>query len=312
MAAIEDRNYPLPLSVLMPVYNAEKYVAAATESILTQTFGDFEFIVIDDGSTDGSPSILKSYAAQDSRLRLIIRPNLGLVKTLNQGLAMARGEFIARMDADDFALKDRIALQVEYLRAQPECAVVGCSTLWVDSDGDPIARNDAVTSHEKITEILLRGRGGLCHPGAMFRRTIAQEVGGYRSEYEYAEDIDFFLRCGEHGRLANLPQCLLEYRQHFTSICANRYHLQRQRAEAAVHDAYLRRAIHPSSMTLYFPPRRGESETHRLWSGLAQRDGFMKTSRKHAMRAVLSSPRSLRSWGRLLWSLSGSVFSVQR
>jgi len=306
MNELKNRNELLPVSVLMPVYNAERYLVDATESILNQTFEEFEFIIIDDGSTDGSLSILHEFAARDSRIRLVSRPNRGLVQTLNEGLALARGSFVARMDADDIAFADRIALQLGYLKSHAECVVVGCSILWIDPEGEPIRMMDAATTHEHITEILLRGRGGICHPGAMFRRATALEIGRYRAAYEYAEDIDFFLRCGERGRLANLSQCLLKYRQHFTSICASRHHLQRERAEAAVREACVRRCISPSNLALYYPPVRGKSETHRLWSGLAQTDGFSKASRKHALRAVLSSPLTIRAWGRLVRSFGSS------
>src|SRR4051812_4814918 len=100
---------PPPISVLMPVYNAERYVAEAIESILAQSPGDFEFIIIDDGSKDGSLAILERYAARDPRIRLVSRPNTGIVKALNQGLEMASGELVARMDADDIALPGRLA-----------------------------------------------------------------------------------------------------------------------------------------------------------------------------------------------------------
>lgn len=309
MNDLRRKKYSLPVSVLMPVYNAQEYLVEATESILNQTFYDFEFIIIDDGSTDESLPILQRFAERDSRIRLISRPNRGLVETLNQGIALAQGEFVVRMDADDIAMADRIGLQVEYLNGHPECVAVGCSILWIDPDGAPIRRIGAAAAHDEITEILMRGRGGVCHPGAAFRRATALEVGGYNDVFEYAEDVDFFLRCGEYGLLANLSQCLLKYRQHFQSISASRHHLQQKRAGEAVRAACARRGINANDISLYCPRSRGKSETHRFWSALAQADGFQSTSRKHALRGAVSAPFSLRSWGRLVRSLSGPVFS---
>src|ERR1700726_1508117 len=120
---------PPTISVLMPVYNAERYVAEAVESILSQTFADFEFIIIDDGSKDRSLAILEEYAARDPRIRLVSRPNTGIVKALNQGLALASGELVARMDADDIAMPERLAKQRDYLADHPECVMVGSRVL---------------------------------------------------------------------------------------------------------------------------------------------------------------------------------------
>src|SRR4051812_12237605 len=115
------------VSILMPVYNARPYIAAAVESILSQTFTDWECIIIDDGSTDGSLEILQSFAQRDKRIVLISRPNRGLVATLNEGLEHVHGEYVMRMDADDLSRPERMEQQVAYLRAHPEIVAVGCA-----------------------------------------------------------------------------------------------------------------------------------------------------------------------------------------
>jgi glycosyltransferase involved in cell wall biosynthesis len=125
------------ISVCMPVYNAERYVSEAIESVLSQTFKDFEFLILDDGSTDGSLAILKGHAERDPRIRLTSRPNKGLAPTLNELMDQARGEFVARMDADDVSLPERLERQADYLRKHPDCVIVGCHALVMDSDGDP-------------------------------------------------------------------------------------------------------------------------------------------------------------------------------
>ena len=163
-------NEPL-VSVLMPVYNAGRYVAQSVESILDQSLGDFEFLIVDDGSTDGSRAVLKHYAAHDRRIQLEARENRGLVVTLNAMLGRARGELIARMDADDVALPDRFALQVEYLRRHIECIAVGTLALLIDPDGEPLHVFHRLVNHEEIDRAHLMGWGcAIVHPSVVIRR----------------------------------------------------------------------------------------------------------------------------------------------
>ena len=123
------------VSVCMPVYNTERYVAEAVESILAQTLGDFEFVIIDDGSTDGSRAILEPYAKQDDRIRLISRPNTGIIGARNEALGLAKGELIAVMDSDDVALPERFEVQVAYLREHPEVVCLGSKVQCIDEAG---------------------------------------------------------------------------------------------------------------------------------------------------------------------------------
>ncbi len=125
------------VSVIMPVYNGERYLEAAVESILNQTFSDFEFIITDDGSTDTSLALLRRYANRDPRIRLISRPNTGYVKALIEAVPLAKGKYIARMDADDISLPERFERQVRFLEQNPDYAVVGSKVLLIDSDGAP-------------------------------------------------------------------------------------------------------------------------------------------------------------------------------
>ena len=136
------------ISVCMPVYNAAKYLDKAIRSILNQSFEDFEFLMADDGSTDGSARILERYAARDPRIRLIRRPHKGLAPTLQELVEEARGEFIARMDGDDIALPERFQKQVEYLLANPDCVLVGSRVWEADSDGDPVGEYITLPDHD--------------------------------------------------------------------------------------------------------------------------------------------------------------------
>lgn len=295
------------ISVLMPVYNAERYVAEAVESILAQTFADFEFIITDDGSTDGSHSILERYAKQDSRIRLISRPNTGYVVALNEMLALARSEFIARMDADDISLSERFARQIAFFEAHEECVALGSGYLVMDPDGQPLSEPDVLETHEEIDAALLAGlRGVLAHPSTMFRGRALLQVGGYRSEFEPCEDRDLFLRLAEVGRLANLKEALLSYRMHSASVCATRTQEQDAKGQAALREAYERRGLPLEAL----PPLRGrkslcEAERLRNWVWWALGSGHVKTARKHALRTVRLAPFSLESWRVLTCAMRG-------
>ncbi|MGE5296962.1 MAG: glycosyltransferase family 2 protein [Solirubrobacterales bacterium] len=299
-------NDPL-ISVLMPVYNAERYVAEAVESILAQTLTDFEFLIIDDGSTDGSLTILKRYAARDSRIRLVSRPNTGYLVALNEGIGLARSESIARMDADDVSSPGRFAAQFDYLRDHPECLAVGCGVLLIDSDGQPLCEWTNPESHEEIDEAHLHGLGGaIAHPATMFRRGILLAIGGYRLEMEFAEDLDLFLRLSEYGRLANVPRVLFRYRQHIQSVGYRRQAIQQERARAAVSEARHRRGL---------PVREDEirdfefpctvADHHQKWAWWALRAGNIRTARKHALRSMCYRPLSAQSWRAIACALRG-------
>jgi glycosyltransferase involved in cell wall biosynthesis len=202
------------VSVLLPVYNAQRYVAEAVESILAQSFSDFELIIVDDGSTDGSLRILRRFAARDPRVRLVSRENRGLVATLNEMIAMARGELLARMDADDISLPDRLALQVDYLRNHPDVVCVGGGQIWIDDGGFAFHEFQFPCGDAEIQELLLNGVTSLVHPSVMMRRGAVLDVGGYDPEMKEGEDFDLWLRLGERGRLANLEQVIIKYRIH--------------------------------------------------------------------------------------------------
>ncbi|HXE55221.1 MAG TPA: glycosyltransferase family A protein, partial [Tepidisphaeraceae bacterium] len=122
------------ISVLMPVYNVERFVASAIDSILSQTFGDFELIITDDGSKDATPAIVQTYAARDSRVRLSQQPNAGITITLNRQIALARGPFLARMDGDDISLPTRFEKQLRFLQEHADHVLVGCQCLLIDPD----------------------------------------------------------------------------------------------------------------------------------------------------------------------------------
>jgi glycosyltransferase involved in cell wall biosynthesis len=213
-------DLPAPvISVLMSVHNGRRYLAQAVDSILAQTMQDFEFIIIDDGSSDGSAEDLKSYAARDPRIRLSVQENSGLTKALNVGLRLSRGKFIARMDADDVARPERFAKQVDAFLANPKLVILGAEVELISSDGIRLGVRKTARGHSNIRRRLLIGDGAaLVHPVVMFRRQAALDVGAYDERFPTGQDLDLFLRLSEIGLVDNLPDTLLYWRQHRDSV----------------------------------------------------------------------------------------------
>jgi len=216
-------DYGESVTVLMPVYNGAAYLGAAIESICRQTHSDFEFLIVDDGSTDGSGEILQAFAAQDSRIRLIHGMHEGLATARNCGLALARGTVIVCMDADDVAMPERIERQLAYLAERPRVAAVGSALRLINKDGDPIAppTKYPLTS-EEIRKGLLSGYCALGHPTVAMRREAAVAVGGYRRAFDPADDYDLWIRLSERYALANMPDVLVDYRWHGDNTTARR------------------------------------------------------------------------------------------
>jgi glycosyltransferase involved in cell wall biosynthesis len=231
------------ISVLMPVHNSSRYLSQAVESILHQTLTDFEFLIIDDGSSDASPQILQAYVEQDARIQLTRQENRGIAKTRNQLLFQARGELVACMDADDVALPDRFARQVEFLQQHPQVVCLGGALDWIDYQGRCLGHCPMPEDNAEIQRLLLGGISLLHHPTAMARRAALWQVGGYDETMVASSDLDLWLRLGEIGELANLPDTLLHYRLHRKSITQARQTRQTADALAACQRAWQRRGI---------------------------------------------------------------------
>ncbi len=295
------------VSVLMPVYNAQRYLARAVESVLAQTFRNFECLVIDDGSTDESGAMLARYAARDTRMRVTTRANTGYAVALNEMLGSAAAPLLARMDADDVALPERFARQVAFLDEHRECVAVGSRVLLIDEDGAPIREMASSTTHERIDAEHMRGEGGaMIHPAAMIRAAAMRRVGGYRTERSPAEDLDLFLRLAEIGELANLPERLLEYRIHLGSVGHVKRGAQVRAARASVEDAHRRRGLGAptaaASVDNGVIDRAGE---HCKWAWWSLAGGHPATARKHALRAVGRAPLRPACWKALACAIRG-------
>lgn len=295
------------VTVVMPVYNAQDYLITAVESILNQSYCDFEFIIIDDGSIDNSYQILNEYALKDSRIVLIRRENKGLVYTLNQACDLAKGAFIARMDADDEALPERLAIQVDFLKTHREISVAGGQVELIDSDGWPIMTMGELTQHADIDQAHMRGEGGaIIHPAATLRKELLHEVGGYSESYTCAEDLDLWLRMAEVGQLANCSEVILKYRQHVDSIGSSRREEQYLSAKRAVMDAHDRRGIQFTETA--FPEYKKTPSLAALylkWGWWSLGANNVATARKYALRRLRATPFNTESIKLLLASLRG-------
>lgn len=303
-AVTVDPDETPAISVLMPVYNAQKYLSEAVTSILAQTDPDFELIAVDDGSSDNSLAILKQFAAQDSRVHIISRPNTGIVGALNDALAAARAPLAARMDADDVAMPTRFEKQWRYMDEHPECVSIGSGAIVTEANGVPLYTWDRPAAHERIDAMLLSGDGAaMIHPATMTRTAAMREVGGYRRQYQYAEDLDLWLRLAEVGRLANLDEPLLRYRQHLQSI--NHQHFSRQRAivQQIIRDAAQRRGIPPVSLGAMH--QLNPLDRLEMWTWACLRAGRSDIARRHALRRLRMAPLSMRSWKLIAFTSMG-------
>ena len=226
---------PAPrVSVVMPVFNGGRYLAAAVESVLAQTLDDLELVVVDDGSTDSSRRIVERLRDGDARVRLIVHElNLGRAQAANSAWQAARAPYVARLDADDLALPDRLALQVAYLDEHPAVAAVGGAAVTIDGNGRRGSLMRFPTGSAAIAATLPR-HNCLAHSTVTIRRTALEGVGGYR--IEPLEDYDLWLRLAEQHDLANLTEPLVLYRLHAAQYPAATAE-SRERARLAVRDA---------------------------------------------------------------------------
>jgi hypothetical protein len=220
----------LTVSVLLPVRNGERFLAQALDSLIAQRGIDFEIIAIDDGSSDATPAVLARYAALYHCLRLATGEGRGISHALNLGLALARGRYIARMDADDIAFPDRFAVQSRHLDQHPAVGVLGTQALRIDVDGVSRGRIRVPTGQRRVRAALAIS-SALIHPTVMMRREPLLAVGGYRSLFDGAEDYDLWLRLSEFTELDNLAEPWLWCRRHGAQV-STRHALRQARRSA--------------------------------------------------------------------------------
>lgn len=212
------------ISVVMPAYNAEEFIVESIESILNQTYKNFEFIIVNDGSTDNTASIIDRYAQQDARIKIIHKENGGISRALNAGIEVAQYPWIARMDADDISLPHRLARQLEVTESMPEVVVWGNYAHLINVKGDKRGTVKFLpTSIEEYHELRRLGKPvRVIHSTALFKRDIALKVNGYDPRLDGVEDSDMWWRMSRFGPVVNLPEYFILVRIHESSVTAQK------------------------------------------------------------------------------------------
>jgi glycosyltransferase involved in cell wall biosynthesis len=227
------------ISVLMPVRDGERFLAAALESLAGQTLPDFEAILVDDGSSDATPAMLEAAARRDPRFRVDRQPSAGIAAALDRAIALARGRYFARLDADDLARPERFRRQAAFLDANPGVLAVGSAYEEIDAGGAAIRTVRPPVDPARVRATLPRANC-IAHPTVMMRAEAVKAAGGYRRAFEGAEDYDLWLRLLDVGELANLPEPLTGYRRHGDAAMLRRVR-RSALAELAARRAYERR-----------------------------------------------------------------------
>ncbi len=278
------------VSVAMSVYNGERFLAEAIGSVLAQTFTDFEFLILDDGSRDGTQAIIADYASRDARIRPILRENRGLVASLNQLLAEARAPLVARMDADDVCLPERFARQIAFLADHPDYGVVGSWSADIDEHGAPyhVDAPEHPDSHDAFLSAIDHGWPLLCHPAVMYRRELVRSVGGYHAAFRHCEDLDLWLRLAGVTKLCSISERLIRYR-HYAEQVSTRHATEQQVGAAIARLAYEERKAgrpDPTENLIALPPLDA-------LDALFGRDGMARSVRARVAPGLLYSKAGL-------------------
>lgn len=286
------------VSVVMSVYNGEAYLREAVKSILNQTFSDFEFIIINDGSTDRTPEILETI--KDPRVRVINQPNRGLTVSLNRGIRLAQGEYIARMDADDISEPERLERQVEIIDRNPNIALVGCWYKVVDEQGKVLAHRKLPIDSDKLAKELVH-RNILCHGSVLIRKDAVEAVGLYNESLRYAQDYELWLRMLREGFKASVvPDFLYSYRISPESVAKvyaqQEYVALIKRMREGKTKAAGSRTM-PNLVALSQKQKR--SLYHYAVGTLKLENGEVKEARRELLKSLRIDPLNIRPWYRM-------------
>lgn len=293
----------------MAVFNTASYLEAALNSIKQQTYTDFEFVVVDDGSVDGSVDLLQAFAGTEPRTRLTLRKNRGLIATRNELLQSARGDLIAWMDSDDVSLPHRLDVQVREFEIDPELICLGGAAQCVDPEGNELNIERYPRLHSEILAGQQAG-GAMRFPTTMMRRDAALKVGGFREPFRIGEDLDLFLRMSEIGKMSNLSEVIYLYRQHLTSSFfklssewlqyrAQILELAKERRERGS-DRLQRGEPVTITTTNLFSSEWIVGSTYANWAKYALQNGNPSLALKYAKAAVFAKPTNLKFWRLLI------------
>jgi glycosyltransferase involved in cell wall biosynthesis len=205
------------ISVLMCVYNGQEYLSEAVQSILNQTYTEYEFIIVDDGSSDESLKILAGF--QDKRIKVIPKDHTGLTDSLNKGLAFCNGRWVARLDSDDIAMSERLEKQAEYIALNPGTILLGSGCFTIDGQSNIIEKYTYPHKHDDIMRHLEGLNSPFPHPSAIFQKKVALNIGGYNRRFVKSQDIDLWLRLSSYGEIACIKEPLIKLRKH--SLCVS-------------------------------------------------------------------------------------------
>lgn len=220
------------ISVVMSVYNGQKYLRESIDSILNQTYKNFEFIIINDGSKDDSLDMLLEYQTKDNRISIVNQNNIGLTRSLNRGVKLAVSEYIARQDADDISLPTRFEKQLNYMVNHPEVAVIGCLADVFSVDGVLRTSRDHKYSQKGIKQHLA-SKNLFMHGSAMIRKSHLAKVGFYHEFFRHSQDYDLWLRLSQYFDIDILPEHLYQYRVTAEAISVSKWPIQKQYADIA-------------------------------------------------------------------------------
>jgi len=313
------------LSVVMAVHNGGDSLRASIDSVLRQQDVDFEFIIVNDGSTDGGPEILDEYRKSDKRIHVIEQENHGLTRALIKGCEAAKGDFVARQDAGDISLSWRFSKQIEVLQERSDVVLVSCGTRFVGPGGEKLY--DVVQTEQELNDSLgvlsVDGmRGPSSHPSVMFRRSDYEAVGGYRSQFRVAQDMDLWTRLVERGSFATLPEVLYVAEYSAGGISSTNRQLQLAVLEQIVDCTRLRRAGQPEKPALDKAacleiPKRGPflrrltRSKFYYFIGSCLRHEEPVTSRHFYKLSIRCNPLNLKASARLLEGLVKSAFGAR-
>jgi glycosyltransferase involved in cell wall biosynthesis len=214
------------VTVLTCVYNGEDFVSEAIESILNQSHNDFEHLIVDDGSTDRTRDIIKGYISKDGRVRLLEKPHTGLTDSLNCGLENARGTWIARLDADDIALLDRLSLQIRHVSNRDNLVLLGGACIEVDAKGTALKEHSYPQGHRELMGKLEKRQAVFPHSSVLFHKEQSLRLGGYNPRFRRSQDRDLWLRLGENGSISSLQVPVVKLRRHPRAVSNTEERLQ--------------------------------------------------------------------------------------
>lgn len=298
-------SQPPRVSVLMPVFNTVSYLHDAIQSIQRQSCNDFELVVIDDGSNDGSSELLKAMAAVEPRMKLSQRENRGLIATRNELLQLAQADLVAWMDSDDLSAPERLQLQTAAFAADDRLVCLGGSAQRIDPEGHPLNIEHHPVLHDDIVAGQLIG-GGMRFGTTMMRRDVALRVGGFREPFRIGEDLDLLFRLSEVGKMANLTAVIYSYRQHafstFVGLSAQWLNyraailaLAKERREVGS-DRLQRGEAVSIEPTNQFNPASLVAYAYEDWARHAMSNRNFERAWRYAIAALRAKPFSPRLW----------------